>query len=652
MLKPVPFVYKVSAIIIMILAVFFAYRNHFNNPFEFDDEHSIVNNHHIRSLQNIPHFFKDGTTMSSLPANQSYRPGLTTLNAIDYWLGGQEQPISFYYHRSIFISFVILLICIHLFAVKIFESSFTGPQSFWLSIITATIYGVHAANTETINYIIQRADSFSTLMVVAGFVVYLYLPKFRRFYFYMLPPIVGFLVKEPAIMFVPLLFVYKILFEHKDFSQTWFKLNSQSSFIKVSQQLIIPFGITAGMYLFSTQMTPENWTPGGNSRIHYLFTQPYVILHYFNNFIVPSNLTIDTDWTPVKRLLEDRVIIGFGFIGLLLFVIVSCISKHRIISFGLLWFLITLIPTSSIFPLAEVLNDHRPFFGYIGLSICLVYLMGRIYHHLQKRSSFIIAYSLLFAFIICHALGTRYRNEIWSSSESIWREATIKSPNNGRAWMNYGNTLLAKGDLQGAEKSYEEAKKLWPYYSYLYINMGILKSTQNKPKEAEDNFKYALQCDWSNPACYSYYGNFLFKQRRYKEAETLANRGLQISPQHSMLLSLKNILQPHLNNISDGKTPLDAAIETAEKNPSPENFIQLSLEYYNNQQFNECIDACNKALKLKPDYDLAYNNICSAYIQLGEWTLAVNACEKGLEINPTNELLKGNLNLARNKKKQ
>src|SRR3982751_2165892 len=88
--------------ILIFLLLIGAYSNHFNNPFQFDDSHTIVNNNAIRSLKNIPLFFKDARTFSSLPSNQMYRPGVTTLNAIDYWIGGQPEPIPFYYHLSIF----------------------------------------------------------------------------------------------------------------------------------------------------------------------------------------------------------------------------------------------------------------------------------------------------------------------------------------------------------------------------------------------------------------------------------------------------------------------------------------------------------------------------------------------------------------------
>src|SRR5438132_10197748 len=93
---------------LLLIALLAAYANHFQNSFHFDDAHTIVNNAAIRELRNIPLFFRDATTFSALPSNQSYRPLVSTLLAIDYRLGGGVQP--FWFHLSIFALFVALVL--------------------------------------------------------------------------------------------------------------------------------------------------------------------------------------------------------------------------------------------------------------------------------------------------------------------------------------------------------------------------------------------------------------------------------------------------------------------------------------------------------------------------------------------------------------
>ncbi len=88
---------------------------------------------------------------------------------------------------------------------------------------------------------------------------------------------------------------------------------------------------------------------------------------------------------------------------------------------------------------------------------------------------------------------------------------------------------------------------------------------------------------------------------------------------------------------------VEQAEQTAEAAKTPEQYLNLSLGYYRAGQYENSIDAAQKALKLKPDYDLAYNNICSAYNGLRMWDKAIEAGKRALELNPGNQLAKNNL---------
>ena len=75
--------------------VFATYSNHFHNSFHFDDATVIQNNAYLRSLHNIPLFFRNAATFSSYPPNAAYRPLTSTSFALDYWLGGGNP---FFFH--------------------------------------------------------------------------------------------------------------------------------------------------------------------------------------------------------------------------------------------------------------------------------------------------------------------------------------------------------------------------------------------------------------------------------------------------------------------------------------------------------------------------------------------------------------------------
>ncbi|MDW8418061.1 MAG: tetratricopeptide repeat protein [Chitinophagales bacterium] len=637
--------------VVMLTALFYAYKDHFHNPFEFDDAHTIVNNTAIRDIRNIPLFFKDARTFSTLPANQVYRPGVTTLNAIDYWLSGEKgTPTPFWFHVSIFTSFIVLGVFIFLFSKKVYDLSLPSSVNPFIALLTAGVFMLHTANAETINYIIARSDSFSTLMILISLWMFTY-EKLRKYQLYLIPMAIGFTVKEPTIMVAPLAFLYLYFFVYQRGLQQLF---SWKDTLKILLPVLPAFILAGLLFIISSVMASADFLPGTHTRWEYLRTQPFVIVHYVNNYFFPFNLSADTDWNVIQNPFDERVTFGILFVGFTLYIAYksSLNALTRPIAYGILWFYLALAPTSSIVPLAEVLNDHRVFFPYIGLTIAVVWTLYNLYRKYESIiSSNIFLKSLavlaVVVYFTLHVYGIRQRCEVWSSPEKLWYDVTIKSPRNGRGLMNYANALMAKGDFKGAEEYFTKAKNVWPYYSYVYINFGVLYSRTSRLAEAEENFKYALKLDPKNPASYYYYAYFLMNNGRSSEANALVNDGLKVSPTHTDLLNLKNELTTNPLYAQDIKSKLEMLEKLCATNPTPENYINLSLEYYYQQRYLDCVRAAEKALELRPGYDIAYNNICSAYNMLKEWDKAIEACEKGVAANPNNQLIKNNLAAAK-----
>ena len=94
------------------------------------------------------------------------------------------------------------------------------------------------------------------------------------------------------------------------------------------------------------------------------------------------------------------------------------------------------------------------------------------------------------------------------------------------------------------------------------------------------------------------------------------------------------------------KSDVETAIEAVSKQQTPENYLTLSLKYYETGQYEKSIEAARESLKLKPDYSLAYNNICAALNNLGRYDEGIEACQEALKLDPDFRLAKGNLNWA------
>ncbi|MDD3875886.1 MAG: tetratricopeptide repeat protein [Bacteroidales bacterium] len=675
---------KITIISAIIVFTIITYSNHFNNPFHFDDAHTIENNMYIKSLKNFPLFFSDASTISSNPMNQNYRPLITLSNAFDYYLGGGLDP--FYFHLSMFFWFIVQIIIMFLMFSKLANLTGTHKYNIYFVGFAVAWYAIHTANAETLNYIISRTDSLSTLCVVASMYMYISFPLKRKSFAYLLPVILGMFIKEQTAMFVPILFFYILLFENKMplsdiFVKSKFPL-LRNSIIRTMPALFI-LGLLS---VFVIRMQPDSFSPGGISAFDYFITQPWVYLRYFICFFLPFNLSADTDWDAISNIFDERVIVGFSFIAFLIYwAFRSSKNKEtRAVSWGILWFLFALLPTSSFIPLAEVTNDHRMFFPFVGLTLSIVWTIR--YWLIKKDEKFLtknvisryIITGVCLIIIMANAYGVRQRNKVWSSSESLWYDVSIKSPRNGRGLMNYGLALMSKGDLNGALEVYNKALVLTPSYSYLHINMGIVKNSLGLKEEAESHFKLAVQYGGSYSEPNYYYANFLYANNRITEAQHYAETALSLAPAHvssrHLLLNIYKVLnlKDKLNalieeslrinpedtyvmqfkQIGESDQPLEIALaeQQALNEPTPENYLNLSLIYYNHSRFNECIEACNSALNLRPNYAEAYNNICSAHNAMGEWDKGIEACEKALSIKPDYQLARNNLRYAQSQK--
>jgi protein O-mannosyl-transferase len=605
---------------LLLVAILAAYANHFHNSFHFDDAHTIVNNLSIRELRNVPFFFHDATTFSSLPSNQSYRPLVSTLLGIDYHLAGGLQPFRF--HLSIFALFVALLL---LLAFLIYRLIGNG----WIAFAAAALYGVHPANADTVNYIIASSEVISTLGVVASFAVYFGFPQLRRYYIYVMPAAIAILAKPTAAIFAVLFALYWPLFEHNKTRLTETRLQRIG-------EIIVPFVICAAMLLLVQHMTPHTWIAGAANTHNYLITQPYVTLLYFKTFFWPSGLSADYDLNPFVTTGDARFWIGCAFvvfIGAAAIVAALC-KRTRVIGFGLLWFLIALLPT-SLFPLAEVMNDHRTFLPYIGLVIAIAGAAALLVAGLDRQRRKIAVTCAVVLFLCANGYTTFQRNKVWKTEETLWHDVVLKSPRNGRGLMNYGNTLMAKGDYAGALDYFHRAQPLTPQYSVLLINLAIAEDATKQSSQAEQHFKEALRLAPSNPDSFIYYARYLLSHSRVDEARAFLQSALELSPTD---LTARDLLAQ-----ANGQTQSRSAAQT------PESYLTLSLQLYRDERYAESIAACRAALALRPNYAEAWNNIGAAYNKLGRYDEAAAACEQALLYKPDFELARNNLQYAREK---
>ena len=147
----------------------------------------------------------------------------------------------------------------------------------------------------------------------------------------------------------------------------------------------------------------------------------------------------------------------------------------------------------------------------------------------------------------------------------------------------------------------------------------------------------SLKLDPNDIYAFNNIGAAYNKLHAYDKASDVLKKALAINP--GFLLAKNNL-----------KVAEDGLKDKGAINPLADNYVNLSLYYFNGGRFADCIDACNYALILRPGYDLAYNNICAANNRLGHYDDAITAAKTGLQHNPQNTILRNNLAEAISKK--
>lgn len=659
-----------GACLVGVALIVGAYANSFHNSFHFDDSHVVEQNLYVRSLSNIPLFFRDATTFSSLPANAVYRPLVTTSLALDYWMGGGLEVRQF--HISQLTMLIVLGVMLFFFFNRILGDIEAAGWVSYAALLAAVLFCVHTANTQTVNYISSRSELLSAMGVVGSFLVYLYVPRSRRVHLYLLPMMIGALAKVPAVVFAPLFFVYLALFEQRLSVADLASSRSWPALRAVTWKSLPAFVVGVALFLWVEAMNAPTAVYGGADRWAYLRTQLFVWLYYGRLFFLPTGLSADTDWGVIPHWLDLRVIVGLLFVCALLGVFWVCSNSRtwRPVAFGIAWFGIALLPASSIFPLAEVTNDHRFFLPFIGFSLAMVWGLAALAARWaakrpQHRRAIGLASAVVAILVVAgHAVGTYERNKVWRTEETLWRDVVEKSPANGRGWMNYGLTQMSKGRYAEAKRLFDRAKVYTPNYGVLEINLGIVTERLGDPVAAERHFERALELMPGYPGSHHFYGRWLVDRGRAVEAIPHLRRAIALSPALSdsrdLLMNLYYAVgaqaelealvretltvspeQPVATAYASGTIPIGVDEVSAQK------YFRRGLAFTGQGRHLDAALTYRQALKLDPASADAQNNLGWSLAKLGLFQEAIPAFEAALRLRPDYKLARNNLHWAK-----
>lgn len=526
------FTYLLLALLALGLAV--SYSNSFGIGFYFDDTYGIANNPAIRSLKNIPSFFVDPHAAWTEPTQVDLRPVLLITYAVNYAISGL-QPWSYHVLNLIlhFIASVLVFIIVRDHVWWPASERGSAGAARIPAAAAALFFALAPLNSQPVDYIWARSALLCVTLYLGAFLGFLR----RRWTLGSVLFALALLTKAIAITLPVMFFVHNFVYRDRSLYPTI------KSYVRGWRRLIVPLVLLvfldiayiAYRHFFLPEWTAAARQASGVTPGIWFMSQWSALLYYVRLFIWPDGLSADHDFPLTTSLLATR---AWGALALLLLwaaLAWKAMKRYPQVTFATAWFFLTLAPESSFAPLAEVINDHRPYIASaLGLSVLLAWTIDRaaafIMGQKQRLPAFIAA-----SLILCAAAlpVNRYRTWQWSDSLRIWEDTARKSPNNGRAWMNAGLAHMGRGDLISARRYYERAREIAPGYAFVHMNLSVLEANEGHPEKALSAAEVAVRLRPDLSLTHFYLGQALERMNRTTEAAAAYQQAIDLDPRYN-----------------------------------------------------------------------------------------------------------------------
>ncbi len=455
---------------LLVCAGLVAYANSLSGPFIFDDLDAIVGNPPIRRLWPPGALFAAPAARSSVDG----RPVLTLSLALNYAAGGLDPKGYHAVNLLIHLAAGLLLFGI------VHRTLDEPPEAPWLALAAAGIWLLHPLQTESVTYVIQRAESLMGLLYLLT--MYAALRDWKVLA--VLACALGMATKEVMVTAPLLVVLYDRCFRHGSFREAW----------RQRWRFYLTLGATWGVLVAclagGSQLRGAGAHDTGISPVVYLCTEARVILHYLRLAFWPDRLVLDYGWAPNPSRLQDLpAVVGVSaLLGLTLWALV----RRPALGFPGAAFFLILGPTSSVMPLPDPAFEHRMYLPLTG-AVVLAVLGGRaLLRRLGLPGSVQAALAGGLALGLCTL--TADRNRDYHNPLAIWADTVAKRPLNYRARNSLGLALQAEAPAL-AMAEYREALRINPSFAYGHYNLGCLLARQGLGDEALAHLSEAARLD-------------------------------------------------------------------------------------------------------------------------------------------------------------
>ena len=546
---------KIGLGIIIALFSFFLYEQSIGHDYTLDD-HAVVDENTIttRGFSGIPTLLKtDYWYGSRLESSRGpvYRPTSMVVFAT-IWQFYPNNPHAYHFINVMF--YAITCVVLFLVLCRLFRN-----ENLLFPFICAVLYAAHPIHTEVVNNIKSLDEILCFLFGLVSTWLFLKYSSSKSILALVLGAasyFLSLLSKETGIAFLAIIPVAIYFF-------------GKSSLKRLGVTSLILVAITGLWFLLRSivfkdlPQNPGNVTSILNNTLNAApdtasryATAFYILLRYIGLLIFPHPLTSDYSFSQIKiqTLGDPFALIGIVvYLGLAIYSVIN-FRKKSILTFGILFYLITLAPVSNVFFLGGwTMAERLMYMPSLGFCIVLTYLLFRLTktEALQARIRNLIQFItfkpallvLMLGIAALYSFKTVSRSKDWKDNITIFSKDVKTSRNSARANQILGSSLMLSGmrspykqnqvdTFQLAKRYLKRALEIYPQYYSPLSHLGVIYLYELKLDSAHDYLKKGLALMPNDVDLNFNYGLALFHLKKHDEAIKVLTHTIQLAPQH------------------------------------------------------------------------------------------------------------------------
>ncbi|MGD2109974.1 MAG: tetratricopeptide repeat protein [Phycisphaerae bacterium] len=583
--------------VLLIAATIAVYFNSFDGVLVLDDQRYIADNPRVHQLWPV------------WPLLARRRPIVDISLAANYALGGLD--LRGYHAVNLGVHMLAALTLYGIIRRTLLLDQFKeqlGRVASHTAFAIALLWAVHPLQTQSVTYLIQRAESMMGLFYLLTIYGVLRSAASTRGWAWCLASVIacalGMGSKAVMITAPVLVLLFDRVFLAPSFRQVVRRRWGLYVGLFGSWSVLFASGLIRGVLATSRPNATAGFSYKGISPLEYAVTQPGVILHYLRLAVCPRSLCLDYDWPPAASLM--RIVPPAIVVAILLGVTVWALFRRPWLGFLGAWFFVILSPTSSFVPLRDPLFEHRmylPLAAVIALGVCGVrWALGELTARWQRKAERrrVIAGLALAAVAAAFAWGTIDRNRDYHSAVAMWKDVAAKRPDSDRAHYNLGAVLLRAQKWEEAETAFQDALALNPRSDRALYNLGKIRASRRNTDEALAYYRQALHVNPRLAEAHNDVANILVRRgqtelavRHYRDAVTANPRYVQAR------FNLGNVLLA-LGEFDAAVAELSKAAELAPRTSSVH--FALGRAYEARRDLEDAVSAYRHVLLINPDH--------------------------------------------------